>query len=179
MKIAFVYDRVNKWGGAERVLLALHQIWPKAPLYTAVYNPAKAVWADIFKVKTSYLQKIPFTKRHHEYLSLLTPEAFSSFDFSKYDVVISITSAEAKFITKNKNQLHICYCLTPTRYLWSHKDFYQSPQQQPFLLYLQEALLKNHDQDLSLKQHHQHLYLHNQVLFQQHACLSKNSDHIS
>ncbi len=53
MKIALVYDRINKLGGAERVLIALHEIWPKAPLYTAVYNPKKAAWADVFSVKPS------------------------------------------------------------------------------------------------------------------------------
>ena len=61
MKIAFVYDRVNKMGGAERVLLALHEIWPKATLYTTVYNEEKATLAKVFpKVMPSFLQKIPF-----------------------------------------------------------------------------------------------------------------------
>jgi len=48
MKVALVYDRVNKWGGAERVLLALHELFPKAPLYTSVYNPKTAQWAEVF-----------------------------------------------------------------------------------------------------------------------------------
>ncbi len=54
MKVALVYDRVNKWGGAERVLLALHEIWPEAPLFTAVYDSSKALWSDVFKVETSF-----------------------------------------------------------------------------------------------------------------------------
>ena len=53
MKVALVYDRVNKWGGAERVLLALHKIFPDAPLYTSVYDKQKAPWASVFKIKTS------------------------------------------------------------------------------------------------------------------------------
>ena len=65
MNIALVYDRVNKWGGAERVLLALHDIWPDAPLYTAVYDPAKAGWAKVFRVHTSFLQHMPFANKHH------------------------------------------------------------------------------------------------------------------
>lgn len=128
MKIALVYDRVNKIGGAERVLLSLHEIWPQAPLYTAVYNREKATWADIFKIKTSYLQKIPFSTTKHEILPLLTSLAFESFDFSEFEVVISITSSDAKAILTKPTTLHICYCLTPTRYLWSgQKDYLDEP----------------------------------------------------
>lgn len=125
MKLAFVYDRVNKWGGVERVLLDLHQVWPEAPLYTGVYNPQTAKWAQVFKVKPSWLQKFPFAKSHHELYPWLTPLAFESFDFSEFDVVVSITSAEAKGIVTKPSVLHLCYCLTPTRYLWSHEKQYQ------------------------------------------------------
>lgn len=123
-RIALVYDRVNKWGGAERVLLALHELWPEAPLYTAVYDPATAGWADVFQVKPSFLQYVPFAKNHHEWFPWLTPLAFESFSFDDYDVVISITSSEAKYIITKPHTLHICYCLTPTRYLWSGYDVY-------------------------------------------------------
>ena len=124
MKIALVYDRVNKFGGAERVLLALHKIWPKAPLYTSVYNPAGAPWAKDFKVIPSFVQKFPLAKKHHEIYPWLMPFAFESFNFDKYNVVISITSAEAKGIITKPKTLHICYCLTPTRYLWSGYHHY-------------------------------------------------------
>lgn len=119
MKVAFVYDRVNKWGGAERVLLALHKIWPEAPLFTAVYDAKRASWADVFRVHPSFLQRIPFAKYAHESLLGLTPIAFESFTFDAYDVVITVTSAEAKNVITKPDTLHICYCLTPTRYLWS------------------------------------------------------------
>ncbi len=125
MNIAFVYDRVNKWGGAERVLLALHEIWPEAPLYTAVYDADRAPWARVFDVRTLFLQHIPFAKSHHELLPVLMPMAFETFSFDDYDVVISVTSAEAKSIITKPETLHICYCLTPTRYLWSGYDTYQ------------------------------------------------------
>jgi len=125
MKVAIVYDRVNKWGGAEKVLFALHEIFPDAPLYTSVYDEKKASWAKVFpKIYTSFLQKIPLAKGNHEFFGWLMPFAFESFDFDKYDLVISVTSEAAKgIITKPKTQ-HICYCLTPTRYLWSHYDLY-------------------------------------------------------
>ncbi len=126
MKLAIVYDRVNKWGGAERVLLALHEIWPDAPLFTAVYDKKRAAWANVFEVHPSFLQHIPFAKRHHELFPWLTPMAFESFDFSGYDVVLSVTSAEAKAVITKPGTIHICYCLTPTRYLWSGKEEYES-----------------------------------------------------
>ncbi|MDP3955199.1 MAG: glycosyltransferase [bacterium] len=134
MKVALVYDRVNKIGGAERVLTALHTIWPEAPLYTAVYNPETASWASDFKVMTSFLQSFPMAKRHPEVYLPLTPLAFESFDFSSFDVVISVTSAEAKGIITGVKTLHLCYCLTPTRYLWSGFWEYKIPLvAKPFL----------------------------------------------
>ena len=125
MKVALVYDRINKIGGAERVLLALHQIWPDAPLYTSVYDSTRAPWARDFKVITSFAQRLPAIKRHHEWFAWLMPLAFESFDFAGYDVVISVTSAEAKGIITRPETLHLCYLLTPSRYLWSHSHFYQ------------------------------------------------------
>ncbi|OGH13827.1 MAG: hypothetical protein A2860_02305 [Candidatus Levybacteria bacterium RIFCSPHIGHO2_01_FULL_37_33] len=124
MKVALVYDRVNKWGGAERVLLALHKIFPDAPLYTSVYDKDKAPWAKVFSVKTSFLQNFPFASGNHEYYAPLMPLAFESFTFDEYDLVISVTSEAAKGIITKPGTLHICYCLTPTRYLWSGYDEY-------------------------------------------------------
>ena len=124
-KVAIVYDRVNKFGGAERLLLTLHEMFPEAPLYTSVYNKEKAGWADVFpQVHTSFLQNIPILKNHHELLGWLMPMAFEQFNFDKYDLVISVTSEAAKGIITGTKTLHICYCLTPTRYLWSGKEFY-------------------------------------------------------
>lgn len=124
-KVAIVYDRVNKWGGAERVLLTLHEMFPEAPLYTSVYNPVTAKWAKVFpKVYTSFLQRVPFASTHHEWFAWLMPLAFESFDFRQYDLVISVTSEFAKSIITLPKTRHICYCLTPTRYLWSGYDEY-------------------------------------------------------
>jgi len=126
MRVAFVYDRVNKWGGAERVLLALHEIWPEAPLYTSVYNRETSHWAKVFKVIPSFLQNFVFSKTNHEFYFWLMPFAFESFSFDEYDVVISLTSEAAKGIITKPETLHLCYCLTPTRYLWSgYPDYFK------------------------------------------------------
>src|SRR5579872_110897 len=127
MKVALVYDRVNKWGGAERILLALNKLFPDAPLYTSVYNPKTAIWANTFVVKPSFLQRFPFALSAHERYPLFMPLAFESFDFRGYDLVISVTSEAAKGIITGTKTKHICYCLTPTRYLWSgYNDYFKN-----------------------------------------------------
>jgi len=129
MKTAIVYDRVNKWGGAEQVLLALHEIFPQAPLYTAIYSSEKASWAKVFpQVIPSFLQKIPYLNQRHELLGTFTPLAFETFNFDDYDLVISATSEAAKGIITKPGTRHICYCLTPTRYLWSgYEEYFKGP----------------------------------------------------
>jgi len=124
MKVALVYDRLNKWGGAERVLIALHKIFPDAPLYTSVYSPENASFAKDFQVRTSFLQKYKFLRDHNEMLALFMPMAFESFNFDEFDLVISVTSESAKGIITKPHTVHLCYCLTPTRYLWSGYDEY-------------------------------------------------------
>lgn len=142
MKVALVYDRVNKWGGAERVLLALHEMFPEASLFTSVYAPQKASWAHAFpKVVPSFLQRMRFSQMNHEYFALVMPIAFESFNFASYDLVISVTSEAAKGIITGPDTRHINYCLTPTRYLWSgYKEYFKSRflrlVAQPFVLYL-------------------------------------------
>lgn len=131
MKVALVYDRINKWGGAERVLLALKEIFPKALLYTSVHSGKNAAWADIFKkqgIYTSFLQKIPKASTSHELFAFFMPLAFENLDFDDFDLVISLTSEAAKGIITKPKTIHICYCLTPTRYLWSgYEDYFKSP----------------------------------------------------
>ncbi len=126
MKVALVYDRINKWGGAEQVLLALHQLFPDAPLYTSVYDQEAAAWAKVFEVRTSFLQKLPLPKNAHEYYPFLMGLAFESFNFDKFDVVISVTHEFAKAIITKPKTWHVCYCLTPTSYLWSSREDYFS-----------------------------------------------------
>src|SRR3989338_8604929 len=136
MKTALVYDRVNKWGGAERILLSLHKLFPQATLFTSVYHPNSAPWAKVFStVISSFLQNFPFAQKRHDLYAPLMPLAFESFDFSDYDLVISVTSESAKGIITKPGTRHICYCLTPTRYLWSGYDEYINTS-------LRRALLK-------------------------------------
>lgn len=144
MKVAIVYDRANKFGGAERVLMELNDIFPKAILYTSVFDKKKAKWTRNFvEIKTSFLQKIPFVKNNHEFFSLFMPIAFEQFDFSNYDLVISVSSEFSKGIITNSNTRHICYLLTPVRYLWSaRKEYFKNKilkfVSSPIILYLKK-----------------------------------------
>lgn len=124
MKVAIVYDRVNKIGGAERVLESLSELFPGSTLYTSLYNKKKTPWTKGMKVRASYLQKIPFINTRHELIPYLMPFAFESFKFDRYDLVLSITSEAAKGILVPPGIPHVCIMLTPTRYLWSGYESY-------------------------------------------------------
>ncbi len=124
-KIAIVYDWIDKWGGVERVLLTLHEMFPHAYFYTSYYDSLSASWAKNLNIKTSFIQRLPDFIKKNRLLSLfLYPYAFESFDFSSYDTVISVTSSFAKSILTKPHTLHICYILTPTRYLWLYSEIY-------------------------------------------------------
>jgi len=123
-RVAIVYDRVNKIGGAERLLDCLHRMYPEAPLYTSVYDKSGAPWAKGWEIRTSFLQRWKWARQHHELLAPLMPIAFESFDFSEFDVVISVSSEAAKGVITKPGTQHICWMLTPTRYLWSGADAY-------------------------------------------------------
>ncbi len=130
MKIAFVHDYLVQYGGAERVLECLTEIYPYAPIYTIVHNSSAmhGVFDDKL-IYTSYLQKIPFAKTWHRIFPLLMPPAIEQFDFSSYDVVVSDSSSYAKGIITKPDTLHICYMHTPMRYAWDDcqkytRDFY-------------------------------------------------------
>ncbi len=127
-KIAIVYDWLDKWGGVERILLIFREIFPQADFFSSYYNSKTASWAKVLNPKTSFIQKLPNFIKNSRFLSLpFYPFAFESFDFSDYQVVISITSSFAKAIITRPGTKHICYLLTPTRFLWSHyKDYFSN-----------------------------------------------------
>lgn len=124
MRVCLVYDRLNKVGGAEAVLTQFARLYPEVDWYTSVWDPEKAPFSRGWRVHTSWLSRIPWLRTHHEWIPFLMPSIFESFDFSAYDLVISVSSEGAKGIITKPETLHVNYCLTPTRYLHSHKDEY-------------------------------------------------------
>lgn len=126
LKVALVYDRVNTpFGGAERVLLSLQKLFPTAPLYTSVYDAQRATWSKSFTVRSSWLNRFPLANRFHRQLLPIMPLAFAGLDLSEFDLVISVTSAEAKYVKVSPKAVHVSYLLSPPRYLWSHFLEYQ------------------------------------------------------
>ena len=124
-KIALVYDWFDSWGGSERVLLTLDQMLPDADWYTSYVNFDTAPWAkDLTSVHTSFIHQLPFVRKSRILSAPLYPFAFESFDFGAYDLVISVTSSYAKGIVTRPETTHVCYMLTPTRFLWIKEKEY-------------------------------------------------------
>lgn len=122
LKVAIVCDWLTGIGGAERVVLELHRLYPDAPIYTSQYDPGAIDWFDDADVRTTWLQRLP--KSLKKFLPILRAWTFSRLDLSEYDLVISSSGAEAKGVHTGKNTLHISYCHAPTHYYWSRYDEY-------------------------------------------------------
>lgn len=122
-KIAIVHDWLYG-GGAEKVVLELHKIYPEAPIYTSYCSKA---WREKLnhRVVTGYLQFWPFAKLR-KFLPLLRQWWFASLKLDEFDIIISSSgNGEAKFVKKTRpGQIHICYCHTPTHFYWRHYDSY-------------------------------------------------------
>jgi glycosyltransferase involved in cell wall biosynthesis len=119
MKIALVHDYLVQYGGAERVLESFAEIFPKAHIYTIMYD--KKMMHGVFenkKIHTSFLQNFPLARKRHRIFPLFMSSAIEQFDFSLYDIVLSDSSSYAKGIITSANTLHICYMHTPMRYAW-------------------------------------------------------------
>ncbi|HEY8886558.1 MAG TPA: glycosyltransferase [Candidatus Microsaccharimonas sp.] len=124
-KIAIVHDWLTVSGGAEVVVAQLHKLFPKAPIYTSVYNPAAFGGLKGVDIRTTYLQdKLPAKLRYRHVLwPTLRAKAFRKLDLSEFDIIISSSSAEAKAVCKTRpDQIHIAYIHTPIRYYWSHYE---------------------------------------------------------
>ncbi|MBI5654063.1 glycosyltransferase [Candidatus Uhrbacteria bacterium] len=130
MKVALVHDYLIQDGGAERVLGALQRIFPNAPTFTIIYDP-KHPQAQGKAIKTSFLQKFPFSRRLDQWYMPLMPLAVEQMDFSGFDLVISSSSSFAKGIITAPETKHVCYMHTPTRFLWHDRIGYLNDLRQP------------------------------------------------
>lgn len=138
MKIALVHDDLVQWGGAERVLAAISEIYPNAPIFTSVYDYKNPLLKKFFankRIITSFIQKIPAWQTFYKGLLPFYPLAFESFDFSEYDLVLSQTTRSAKAIITKPNTKHVCYCHTPPRYLWNYSGFKIPKIMKPYISY--------------------------------------------
>ncbi|MFQ5945036.1 MAG: glycosyltransferase [Anaerolineae bacterium] len=124
MKVAIIHDWLNQWGGAEQVLDALHELYPGAPVYTSIYDPSAMppAWKS-WDVRPSWMDRLPAIHRRHQPYLPLYALAFGRMDLSGYDLVISNKSGFCHGVRTGPGTLHICYCLTPTRYLWDYQAY--------------------------------------------------------
>lgn len=127
MKVAIVHDYLKEYGGAERVVEAILEIWPEADLYTTVFLPEYAGFhrkkVESWRVKTTFLQHFPFKAKLLSPIRLIAPWVFKNIDLSDYDVVITSTAGtytSPNFVKVGPETLHICYCHTPPRYLYGY-----------------------------------------------------------
>lgn len=119
VKLALVHDWLNQRGGAEDVLEVLVDLYPNSPVYTSIYDAANmpATYRE-WDIRTSWINNMPFIHQHHQPYLPLYPVAWSTRNLSAYDVVLSNKSGFCHVFQHDANTLHICYCLTPTRYVW-------------------------------------------------------------
>ena len=124
MKVALVHDYLNQMGGAERVVIALHEIFPDAPIYTSIYDPVRVDPAfQKMDIRTSFMQKLPLVTKHHQPYLPLYPFAMEQLDLRGYDLVLSSSSAFGKGVITRPETLHICYCHTPMRWCWNYEEY--------------------------------------------------------
>jgi len=118
MRLALVHDWLNQLGGAEDVLETLVGMFPGAPVYTSMYWRAGMPAAyRAWDVRTTWMDRLPGIYRHHQPYLPLYALAFSRLDLRGYDVVLSNKSGFCHGV-QTGDAMHICYCLSPTRYVW-------------------------------------------------------------
>lgn len=124
MKLALVHDWLNQIGGAEDVLETLVSMYPSAPLYTSLYAPdvMPQHWRN-WQIHTGFIDRLPFSHKKQQLYFPLYPFAFEQFDFTAYDIVVSNKSGFCHGIVTGPETMHVCYCLTPTRYVWRYHEY--------------------------------------------------------
>lgn len=122
--IALIHDWLNQLGGAEDVLEALVSLYPDAPIYTALYDRERmpAHWRE-WDIRAGFIDRLPLARRKQQLYFPLYPFAFEQFDLRGYDVVLSNKSGFCHGIVTGPETMHVCYCLTPTRYVWRYHQY--------------------------------------------------------
>jgi len=125
MKVALIHDHLAQDGGAEKVLKILADLYPEAVIYTLLYEQDNVnKYFKNRRIETSVIQKLPGGIKHYQWYLPFMPMAVEFFDLREFDLVISDASAFAKGVITSIDTVHICYCHTPTRYLWSDTHQY-------------------------------------------------------
>lgn len=130
-RAALVHDWLNQQGGAENVLVEMHGMFPSAPVYTSFYEPTLVDPAfRRLDIRRSWLQHFPLWRTNHQALLPFYPLAFGNLRIPSADLVLSNCSAFCKGVRTPPGAVHVCYCLTPTRFLWM-PDTYLAGERAP------------------------------------------------
>lgn len=126
MKVAIIHDWLVTYAGAERVLEQMIAVYPQADIFSTVdfLTQSQRGFLQGRPVTTSFIQKVPFSKKHYRQYLPLMPLAVEQFDLSAYDLVISSSHAVAKGVLVGPDQLHVCMCYSPIRYAWDLQHQY-------------------------------------------------------
>lgn len=125
MKTALIHDWLTGSRGGEKVLEALCDLYPDAPIYTLVHIPGSvSEKIESHRIFTSPLQRAPFVKKFYRNYLPFFPALIEKFDLKEYDLIISSSHCVAKGVVPSPTAYHVSYCHTPMRYIWSHYDDY-------------------------------------------------------
>lgn len=144
MKVCLVHDWLISEGGAEKVLASFSSFFPKAPFYTLFYDREKMKNSFFFhkEIYVSFLQKIPFSLSFYRHFLPLFPLAIRGLNVCEFDLVLSSSHAVAKGVKVKEDQLHICYCHTPMRYIWDlekeHLELFPYPLQKALRFFFKQ-----------------------------------------
>jgi glycosyltransferase involved in cell wall biosynthesis len=124
MKVALVHDYLAQDGGAERVLKSFHEIWPNAPIFVLFHDRERIPYFGEADIRESFISRMPFGRSKYQWYLPMMPRATERHNLHEFDLVLSSTSAFAKGVLTRPDTLHISYCHTPTRYLWTDTHEY-------------------------------------------------------
>lgn len=135
MKVALINDMLVQEGGQERVLRALQEIFPESPTFVLFYDVKnKERYYQKKEIVSSFLQRFPQIETRYQWMLPLMSTAIESLDLREYDLIISSSSSFAKGVLVKPEAKHICYCHTPTRFLWSEWHEYIGDLRYPKLV---------------------------------------------
>lgn len=135
MSIALVHDYLTQLGGAEKVLTSLAELYPQSPIFVLLHDQRKTAGLfDNHRVRQTWLKYLPLAQNHYQWYLPLMPQAVQSHNLNGYDLIISSASSFAKNVRLPADSLHICYCHTPTRYLWHDSHSYVDELPYPQLI---------------------------------------------
>ena len=133
-RVALVHDWLTGMRGGEKVLEAIGDLFPDAPIYSLIAYPgALSESLRRHPIHTSFLQKMPRARSRYRYYLPLFPTAIESFDLTSYDLIVSTSHCVAKGAVPGPDAIHLCYCHSPMRYVWDQeKAYFPNPPRSPW-----------------------------------------------